>query len=334
MDEVIQLLAAIALLTVASYAIAVSGEKLSERLGHSFGAGVLLGLMTALPETILVFESLALGQMGAGLSSAVGANAMLMTLGLGLLGLVFFLKYRSPITLEGKYGLELRALLISTALIGLSLLASALIPGTPGEDPLERAILALTGGALASVYVIYAFKSFSTSNEEEKGEGGVTRHIFLLIAGGLLAIAVTPYFLKSVEEVSQSYGVPFEEVSQSYGVPFEFLVYLVSPVAAELEEQISSYIMILRGKELGSPAVYSFLGSKIENSTVLISPFLILGADLTSYSHLLVALIISNLFSIAVLKDGRLGLKDSLMGLALYVSITFALYSLGVAPSH
>ena len=310
MDEVIQLLAATALLTVASYAIAVSGEKLSERLGHSFGAGVLLGLMTALPETILVYESLALGQVGAGLSSAVGANAMLMTLGLGLLGLVFFLKYRSPITLEGKYGLELRALLISTALIGSSLLASALIPGTPGENPLERAVLALNGGALASVYVIYAFKSFSTSNEEENGEGGVARHIFLLIAGGLLAIAVTPYFLKSVEEVSQRFGVPFE-----------FLVYLVSPVAAELEEKLSAYIMIFRGKELGSPAVYSFLGSKIENSTVLISPFLILGTDLTSYSPLLVALIISNLFSIAVLKDGRLGLKESLIGLALYVSI-------------
>jgi len=323
MDEVIQLLAATALLTVASYAIAVSGEKLSERLGHSFGAGVLLGLMTALPETILVYESLALGQVGAGLSSAVGANAMLMTLGLGLLGLVFFLKYRSPITLEGKYGLELRALLSSTVLIGLSLLASALIPGTPGGNPLERAVLALTGVVLASVYVIYAFKSFSTSNEEEKGEGGVTRHVLLLIAGGLLAIAVTPYFLKSVEEVSQRYGVPLE-----------FLVYLVSPVAAELEEQLSSYIMIFRGKELGSPAVYSFLGSKILNSTVLISPFLILGADLTSYSPLLVALIVSNLFSVAVLKDGRLGLKESLIGLALYVSITFALYSLGVAPSH
>jgi Ca2+/Na+ antiporter len=323
MDEVIQLLAATALLTVASYAMAVSGEKLSERLGHSFGAGVLLGLMTALPETILVYESLALGQVGAGLSSAVGANAMLMTLGLGLLGLVFFLKYRSPITLEGKYGLELRALLISTALIGLALLASALIPGTPGENPLEHAVLALNGVVLASVYVIYAFKSFSTSNEDENGEGGVTRHIFLLIAGGLLAIAVTPYFLKSVEEVSQRFGVPFE-----------FLVYLVSPVAAELEEKLSAYIMIFRGKELGSPAVYSFLGSKIENSTVLISPFLILGTDLTSYSPLLVALIISNLFSIAVLKDGKLGLKESLIGLALYVSITFALYSLGVAPSH
>ncbi len=279
--------------------------------------------MTALPETILVFESLALGQVGAGLSSAVGANAMLMTLGLGLLGLVFFLKYRTPITLEGKYGLELRALLISTALIGLSLLASALVPGTPGENSLEHAFLALAGVVLASLYVIYVFKSFSTSNEEGKGEGGVARHVLLLIAGGLLAIAVTPYFLKSVEEVSQRYGVPLE-----------FLVYLVSPVAAELEELLSSYIMIFRGKELGSPAVYSFLGSKIENSTVLISPFLILGADLNSYSPLLVALIISNLFSIAVLKDGKLGLKESLMGLALYVSITFALYSLGVAPSH
>jgi cation:H+ antiporter len=323
MDAVIQLLSTTALLTVASYAIAVSGEKLSERLGHSFGAGVLLGLMTALPETILVFESIALGQVGAGLSSAVGANAMLMTLGLGLLGLVFFLKYRSPITLEGKYSLELRALLISTALIGLSLLASALIPGTPRENPLERDVLALIGVVLASVYVIYVFKSFSTSNEEEKGEGGVARHILLLIGGGLLAIALTPYFLKSVGEVSQRYGVPFE-----------FLVYLVSPVAAELEEKLSSYIMIFRGKELGSPAVYSFLGSKIENSTILISPFLILGADLASYSPLLVALIISNLFSIAVLKDGRLGLKESLIGLALYVSITFALYSLGVAPSH
>ncbi|MCI4455992.1 MAG: hypothetical protein JHC23_04650, partial [Sulfolobus sp.] len=290
---------------------------------HSFGAGVLLGLTTALPETILVFESLALGQVGAGLSSVVGANAMLMTLGLGLLGIVYFLKYRSPITLEGKYGLELRALLISTALIGLSLLASVLIPGTPGENPLERAVLALTGVVLASVYVIYVFKSFSTSNEEEKGEGGVARPILLLVAGGLLAIVVTPYFLKSVEEVSQRYGVPFE-----------FLVYLISPVAAELEEKLSSYIMISRGKELGSPAVYSFLGSKIENSTVLISPFLILGADLTSYSPLLVALIISNLFSITVLRDGRLGPKESLIGVALYVSITFALYSLGVSPSH
>jgi len=35
-----------------------------------------------------------------------------------------------------------------------------------------------------------------------------------------------------------------------------------------------------------------------------------------------------------VLKDGKLDLKESLVGLALYVSITFALYSLGLAPSH
>jgi len=189
MDEVIQLLAATALLTVASYAMAVSGEKLSERLGHSFGAGVLLGLMTALPETILVYESLALGQVGAGLSSAVGANAMLMTLGLGLLGLVFFLKYRSPITLEGKYGLELRALLISTALIGLALLASALIPGTPGENPLEHAVLALNG--------VCGFRlrdlriQSSVLYEDENGEGGVQAH-FSTDSGRAVAIAVTP----------------------------------------------------------------------------------------------------------------------------------------------
>jgi cation:H+ antiporter len=305
-------------LTVISVAMAKAGESLAARLGSSFGGGVLLGLVTALPETVLVVGALLLGQPGAAISSAVGANAMLMTLGVGLLGVVFLLRYAEPIYMTGNYSLELKFLAWPTLVVAALVLAEYAFVSVHAflEVPL--------GIVLILMYFAYVYLSYKGRKPEafEGHEVKTKTHtaLALLLASGAAAVIVTPFFLHYTERVSLLIGVPYD-----------LLIYVVTPIAAELEEKLSAYVMVFRSKLLGSPALYSFVGSKIENATVLIGLILLSSPKAVDYWPLLLVLIVSNLFGVAIMKDGKLSWAESTLGLVLYGVLTYFLYLMGVS---
>ena len=292
-------------MVLASFLIGEGGERLSRFLGHSFAGGVILGLVTALPETILVFTALLIGVPQAAYSSVAGANSMLMTLGTGLLGLVYYGLYRRPIAMEGRYSREVNALLAASLVTLVYLLLRPLIR--------VEAFRFLTGSVLVVVYLFYIFSSYSEAS------GGQLKKVDLLglvmvVVGGSVAVALSPVFLESLEATSKELGVPYL-----------LLVYFLTPVAAELEEKLSAYVLVLKSSNNGSLALYSFVGSKLENASLLLG-LTLLFSDASDVLYLAV-LALSNLFGVSVLKDGKLTLLESVSGLCLYVIFSWALAS-------
>ena len=289
-------------LILASFIIGEGGERLSRSLGHSFAGGVILGLVTALPETVLVLSALAVGVSQAAYSSITGANSMLMTLGTGLLGLVYFGLYKRPIAMKGRYSREVNALL-ATSLITIVYLV--LRPLT-GAD----AFRFLIGSVLITVYVYYVISSHS---ETRRGKEKVDLlGLAMVLAGGSVVVVLSPEFLESLEAVSKELNIPYP-----------LMVYFLTPIAAELEEKLSAYLMILKSSDNGSLALYSFVGSKLENASLLLGLTLLFAG--TSDSLYLAVLALSNLFGVSVLRDGKLTLLESILGLCLYVLFSFVL---------
>ena len=292
-------------MVLASLLIGEGGERLSRFLGHSLAGGVIIGLVTALPETVLVFTALLVGVPQAAYSSIAGANSMLMTLGTGLLGLVYFGLYRRPIAMEGRYSREVNALLAASIVTLIYLLSRPFVSA--------EAFRFLTGSVLVAVYAYYVLSSYSeaTGGGREKVDLlGLT----MVVIGGSVAVALSPMFLESLEAASKELGVPYL-----------LLVYFLTPVAAELEEKLSAYVLILKSSNNGSLALYSFVGSKLENASLLLG-LVLLFSD-TSDALYLAVLALSNLFGVGVLRDGKLTLLESVSGLCLYVIFSWALAS-------
>lgn len=287
---------------LASFLISEGGERLSRSLGHSFAGGVILGLVTALPETALVLTALVIGVSQAAYSSITGANSMLMTLGTGLLGVVYFGLYKKPIAMKGRYSREVNALLTTSLIITVYLILRPLI-----SADLFRILI---GMVLTAVYVYYVLSSHSETRRDKKKVDLLG--LAMLLAGGSVAVVLSPAFLESLETLSKNLNIPYP-----------LMVYFLTPIAAEFEEKLTAYLMIFKSSDNGSLALYSFVGSKLENASLLLGLTLIFAG--TSDTLYLAVLVLSNLFSVSVLRDGKLTVLESILGLCLYVLFSFVL---------
>lgn len=105
-----------------------------------------------------------------------------------------------------------------------------------------------------------------------------------------------------------------------FNVPAIWLSLLIAPIAGELEEKISAFRLIQMSKDGGSLSILSFVGSKIENATVLLG---IIGL-FTDYK-LQVALpeyisaLVANIIAIYVLFDKRLRTIESTILIGVYI---------------
>lgn len=116
-------------------------DELEDYLGQGISGGIILGFLTALPETIFVVVASIGGQYDVALGSAVGGNVLLFTLGIGLVGIVYKLKWRTSLVLSEEYKVENKFLILSTLVVILVLLYGKLD--------------VITGLILISIYVYY-----------------------------------------------------------------------------------------------------------------------------------------------------------------------------------
>ncbi|PSN91655.1 Na(+)/Ca(2+) exchanging, partial [Candidatus Marsarchaeota G1 archaeon OSP_B] len=111
---VLSLLGVLGALTVAAELIAKGTEELEGAIGQGMAGGVVLGFLTALPETIVVVVAVLNSAGDVALGSAIGGNVILFTLGIGLVGLVYVKKWKSPLKMVGDYSVEYNFLVLST----------------------------------------------------------------------------------------------------------------------------------------------------------------------------------------------------------------------------
>ncbi|ACP35172.1 sodium/calcium exchanger membrane region [Sulfolobus islandicus L.S.2.15] len=282
---------------VSAELLAKGADELEDFLGQGITGGIILGFLTALPETIFVIVASLEGSFDVALGSAIGGNVLLFTLGIGLVGLLYALKWRSTLQISSEYSVENVFLIISSVAMLLVLIYGKL-------DIISGLLLIL----IYIIYVVYRVIKFRGERGSRK-EGNLVKPIIFIIAGGILLVVFSHYFVDYINEIATMFNVPAI-----------WLSLLIAPIAGELEEKISAFRLIQISKDGGSLSILSFVGSKIENATVLLG---IIGL-FTDYK-LQVALpeyisaLVANIIAIYVLFDKRLRTIESTILIGVYI---------------
>jgi len=282
---------------VSAELLAKGADELEDFLGQGITGGIILGFLTALPETIFVIVASLEGSFDVALGSAIGGNVLLFTLGIGLVGLLYALKWRSTLQISSEYSVENVFLIISSVAMLLVLIYGKL-------DIISGLLLIL----IYIIYVVYRVIKFRGERGSRK-EGNLVKPIIFIIAGGILLVVFSHYFVDYINEIATMFNVPAI-----------WLSLLIAPIAGELEEKISAFRLIQMSKDGGSLSILSFVGSKIENATVLLG---IIGL-FTDYK-LQVALpeyisaLVANIIAIYVLFDKRLRTIESTILIGVYI---------------
>lgn len=280
-------------------------EELEKRVGEGLAGGIVLGLLTALPETIITLAALIEGEYEVAFGSAIGGNVILFTLGIGLVGALYFLAWRTTATLSVEYAVENRFMIVAT-LIMLAILAYGKIDFISGTILLS----------MYFYYVYYRVRKASKENSAKIVKIDYKKSVLELVVGTAILLALSGYFVNYVAEIA------------SYlGVPAVWLSLIVVPIAGELEEKISGIRLAMRNREGASLALISFVGSKIQNATFLLG---IIGffTSYSIYSSLAeyIAVIVSNLLGIITLYNRKLSLTESIFLIFLYFVIVYITY--------
>ena len=72
-------------------------RELEKVFGKGIAGGVILGFVNSLPETIIVFQAIFSGIYSIAISSLLGGNILLFTIGLGFVSIFYYMKYSSKI---------------------------------------------------------------------------------------------------------------------------------------------------------------------------------------------------------------------------------------------
>ncbi|MBW9141978.1 MAG: sodium:calcium antiporter, partial [Candidatus Aramenus sp.] len=108
------------------------------------------------------------------------------------------------------------------------------------------------------------------------------------------------------------------------GVPPVWLSLVLTPIASEMEEKVSAIRLATSHAEGGSLAIVSFIGSKIENATVLLALIgIFTDFDLHPALPEVISALIANVIGVVTLLDGKLGAKESVMLIVLYFAMIY-----------
>ncbi len=293
----------IALFGAAAELINRGTEKLEEVVGQGMAGGVILGFMSSLPELIFVLIAIGKGSTEVALGSAIGGNIILFTLGMGMVGITYFMKWRSPLRMKEDYRIEVFFLFIAN----LSLMA-LLVYGR---------LDAVSGVLLLAIYVAYLLYRYLKVHERVVTHARTREGRRLIMHGAAyFTVGIAVVVLLSDEFIKYILAV-----SGALGISALFLSIVITPIAADLPEQLSAYRLSVSSRGGGSTALVGFIGSKLQNNTVLLGAIGLLSATAvkTSAAFTEFALvIIINFIAIAAIYHGRLTRRNGMVLVLLY----------------
>lgn len=302
--QLLLFLALLAGLGTAAELVARGTEELEKSLGQGISGGIVLGLLVALPETIIVIVATLNRSYDVAVGAAIGGNVLIFTIGLGVLGLIYLLRWRKPLDMQGDYKVEYYFLLASTLL---------LVPVS-----LYGRLDMASGSALVFLYAFYVYYRVSRSKREERSSVRKFRVGALLVTGVLLMTFLSDPFVHSIDSLSASTGIQAG-----------WLALVVSPFGSELGELISTFRLTVRTEKGGSLSVVGLAGAKIQNATFLVGIIGILSGAAVPLRPVLPdigATVVAGLLGVSVLLDGRIGIRDSALLLTMYFAVVLASY--------
>ncbi|MDE1851384.1 MAG: sodium:calcium antiporter [Candidatus Micrarchaeota archaeon] len=308
---IIQIVIVIAGFGIAAELVARATGKLEPLLGQGMAGGVILGLMGALPETMFVIIAMLHGSDGVALGSALGGNVILFTLGIGIVGIVYAMKWKQPIVMKEDYHVESIFLLVATlAMVVL------LIYGNLGK---------LSGVLLILIYAVYLGYRYAKSRKQiyARTRNSAARKI---MAEGMVMLAIGTII---VLLLSETFVHLLTGLSNAISVPAIWLALVISPLAAELEENLGAYKIATKTHGGGSTAIVSFIGGKLQNNTVLLGIIGILASSPVSLHGSMsafIAVIVINMLALWAMSNGRVTLLNGISLVVLYfvaIAVTY-----------
>ena len=283
-------------LALSAELIGRSATALEKVYGQGFVGGLLIGLMSTMPETAVVTFSAYYSNYQVAVGSSMGGNMMLFTLGVGIIGLAYLSRYRKELVISTEYSVERDYLLIATIALLL------LIP----YSKLDR----VSGALLIVIYVAYLVSRIRSSRRGEGEKGtGLRRAGLEMLVGFLLGLSSSPFFSIAVNDLAQGIGVS----------PL-ILSLVIAPLATDMDTILTSLNLIRRDESGGSVSILGLIGSKIENVTILLG---LIGAVSPSPVVVdplnLVILVATNSAALFILWDRTLGRAESLALILFYV---------------
>ncbi len=298
---------------VAAEFITRGTEKVETLLGQGMAGGIVLGLMSALPETIFVIVATTSGYYSVAIATALGGNILLFTLGIGLIAVAYFVKWKSNVTLKEDYHLDLAFLILSTFALLLLFVYGRLD--------------VISGSLLFIIYIAYFAYRYSRAHSRlmlhirtANGRKILAEGLALMLIGIVIIALLSSYFINSIIQVA---GL--------LAIPAILLTLIITPIAADIEELISSYRLTQRSRGGGSTAIVSFIGSKLENNTVLVGIIGLLASApvlVGSVAPELIAVMIVNVIAISIFSRGKLTYVQGIGLIVLYFAMISAIFIL------
>ncbi|MFX0093305.1 MAG: sodium:calcium antiporter [Candidatus Hodarchaeota archaeon] len=331
--EIAQTIFFLIIMSIAAELISRGAEVLEKRFGAGFVGAVVLGFITTLPELVFVIIAVRAMEYDIAMGSAIGGNILLFTVGYGMVIVLAFVFHRKSITLENVHLRDdMWYLLISCILI---LFAA-----------LDGVFQWYEGVILICIYVVYVihqffesrgffiFPSESQPQKEEESEPPEEEPIrsklsvFLLVLGGVLLLLVAEPFVHAIGALSLAIGIS----------PL-ILSLVVSPLASEMPEKISAFVLTIKDLKGAEMAIANFIGSKVMNNSLLFGVMIIMasfvvGVEITDTSRdilLLLVMMLTTVIGVKLTYDLKLKPKEGILALALYiiaVGAVFIIYNL------
>ncbi len=259
------------IISIAAYILSVQSEKIAKNVGANFTGSVILGLITTLPEYLFVIYACIKLKYDVAIGSTVGAAAMLVTLGYGLVIIVGTTRLsKKPVKL-----IELsQATRVDSFYLNFTALLALLLAW------LGHGLSIIDGIILIACFGVYVYHSYSASRKvvkEKKSHGEEIEKIraktilFLLLGAAIIVAAAEP-FVDSMIEVAHSIGIS----------PVAIAI-ILSPIASEMPEKLTAFITVRRDGKLAEISICNFIGSKINHNSLLIGMLPVI-AIITGYN--------------------------------------------------
>ncbi|MHA2404963.1 MAG: sodium:calcium antiporter [Candidatus Kariarchaeaceae archaeon] len=301
-------------IVLASEFLALGAEILEHKFGSGFVGSVILGFITMLPELLFVLVAVNENETDIAVGSAVGGNILLFTLGYGMVILIAWVKHKEIITLKPTMRDDLWYLLISALYL---LIASA-----------DRKFTVFDGIVLTLAYVVFVGHQYWESKklQEDDKHSSLTRKqwgrsLSFMIIGGLLIIIAAEPFVHNIIDIS-------EEIAVSAVI----LALIISPIASEMPEKISAFILTHKSMSGAEVAIANFIGSKVQTGTLLFGSMILFhiwkdnGEDallITDFMFQIFVAVFTTITGVMVTYDLKLKPKEGVFVVILYiVSIT------------
>jgi cation:H+ antiporter len=296
---------------VAAEFITSATNDLEDIFGQGFAAGIVLGIIEALPETIVVIIAITQRSYDIAIGAALGGNIVLFSFGIGMVGLVYMRKWHTPLVMKDDYEVEFRFLTLSTLVFVII--------------ALYEQLNIFVGAVLVLLYIAYLLKRYSKAHDmfvKNEGEETIKAGIFhasayILIGFLIVLVASAPL----VGDISQ--------IASIIQIPALWLSLVIIPIVSDLGENINGYRLANGRRGGGSTAIVSFIGSKLENNTLLLGLICVFALPNLPISNALpefISVIAVNLIALLVMKRGKLNYITSASLIVLYflvIAISF-----------